>query len=166
MNWKKLLLVLLVVVLTLFVFLLWYKARYSMETARSFEISPQGAHSSLLIATQGSRYKEAVVAGIVSKLNNRPVHIKVIDVSGLPDIDENDWDAIVVMHNWENWKPQADAREFIQGVKDKEKLIVLSTSGAGDMKIEGVDAITSASDMTAVPDHVEKVMIRMDAHLR
>jgi hypothetical protein len=137
-----------------------------MEPVEPFAINDPGLEHRVLIATQGSAYKDAIVAGLVADLKTRPVYIRVIDVSALPEIREQDWSAIVVIHNWENWKPQPDAAAFINHVRDRHKLIVLSTSGDGDMKIEGLDAITSASRMNEVPTHVAEIIKRINLLLQ
>jgi hypothetical protein len=165
-RWKKVLLTIAILVVGLFAFLSWYKFHYSMKSVEAFAVNNPGLTQHVLIATQGSAYKDAIVAGLVADLKSRPVYIRVIDVSGLSEIREQDWDVIVVLHNWENWKPQPDAAAFIKRVADKNKLIVVSTSGDGDMKIEGVDAITSASKMDEVPAHLALIQKRINALLQ
>lgn len=165
-TWKKVLLSITALALVLFAFLSWYKFHYSMKPVEAFAVNNPGLAQHVLIATQGSAYKDAIVAGLVADLRTRPVYIRVIDVSGLSEVREQDWDVIVVLHNWENWKPQPDAAAFINRVADKNKLIVVSTSGDGDMKIEGVDAITSASRLSDVPAHLALIQKRINALLQ
>lgn len=45
------------------------------------------------------------------------------------------------------------------------KVIVLSTSGGGTFKMEGIDAISSASEMIDVPQRVAELDTRLDALL-
>jgi hypothetical protein len=52
-------------------------------------------------ATQGSAFKDAVVAGIVERPRERSIFIQVVDLTALPDVDESRWDAIVVLHTIE-----------------------------------------------------------------
>jgi hypothetical protein len=51
--WKKLGASVVVVVLAALVFLLWYRAHYSMEAAETLEFNPGRVEHSVLIATQG-----------------------------------------------------------------------------------------------------------------
>lgn len=165
-SWKRLLTTIAVVVLALFLFLSWYKYHYSMTVAESFEINTPDLPKRVLIATQGSQFKDALVAAVVEELREQPVYIKVIDVSLLAGVDEEDWSAVVVIHTWENWKPQLDAKRFLRRMKMSEKVVVLSTSGSGDEKMEGVDAIAAASVMESVPDYAEVILERLKPLLR
>ena len=80
----------------------------------------------------------------------------------MPQISEDEWDAVVVMHTWENWNPQADAKLYIDHVKDISKVIVLSTSGRGSYKIEGINSIASASNMIDVSARTMDIINRLD----
>jgi len=93
-------------------------------------------------------------------------YLKVVDVSELPRIYENEWTAIVVLHTWEYGKPQADAAAFVARVGDKRKLIVVTTSGGGKQKMPGTDAISTASERRDVPTRVAEAMRTMDAILK
>jgi len=152
-------------VLTVFAFLTWYKIHYSMDVAESFEVNTSELKHRVLIATQGSEFKDAIVAGIIDHLKQRHAYIKVIDIAALPLVNEDKWNAVVVIHTWENWKPQADAKAYLEHVKNLSKVIVLTTSGDGDYKIEGVNAITSASVMTDIPTRTQDINKRLDSIL-
>lgn len=145
--------------------LAWYWFRHSMAPVPSFAVNDPGLAQKVLIATQGSAFKDAVVGGVVEQLKQRPLHIRVIDVTGLGSVDGREWDAIVVLHTWQLDQPQPDAAAFIARVKDVRELVVLSTSGAGTQKIEGIDAISAASDMTDVPSRVAELVARIDSEL-
>lgn len=165
-RWKQSLVGIAVVVAALLVFMVGYWTHYSMHPARGFEINSQNtAHAKVLIATQGSAFKDSVVAGVVAHLEPRAVYVKVVDVSALSQVQEADWDAIVVIHTWEMNKPQPDAHRFVSRVHDLRKIIVLSTSGKGTLKLDGVDAISSASEMIDVSQRVAEIDTRVDALL-
>mgnify|MGYP001145263548 CR=1 FL=1 len=122
-----------------------------MEIAKSFTVTVPHAKHNLLIATQGSAYKNAVVEGVIEATKGRQMTIEVIDVSALSKVKIEDWNAIVVIHTWENWQPQMEAAKFAQQHHNLTKVIFLATSGKGDLSIPGVDAITSASLLADVP---------------
>lgn len=145
--------------------LVWFRAEYSMAPAKAFTVNDPASPQRVLIATQGSAFKDAVVQGVVEKLKQRPIHIQVIDVSGLGAIDEREWNAIVVLHTFELSQPQPDAAAFVARAKTSRKLVVLGTSGEGTFKIEGVDALTSASKLVDVPARVAEISARVDAVL-
>ncbi|MCK5001488.1 MAG: hypothetical protein KAS57_00580 [Gammaproteobacteria bacterium] len=162
---KKVIIGIAALAVTTFAFLTWYKFHYSMDIAESFEVNTPELKHKVLIATQGSKYKDALVAEIVDHLRQRQTYIKVIDVTALPQVNEDKWNAIVVIHTWENLKPQIDAKVYLERVKDLKKFIVLSTSGNGDHKIEGINAITSASVMSDLPSHTIDIKNRLDSIL-
>lgn len=163
-NAKKLLLAMLVLAVCFFSFLGWYMVRYSMDVVESFDVSVPNATHRLLIASQGSNYKEAVVSGVITELKEKPVFISVMDVSSLSDINVDQWNVVLILHTWESWEPQVDAKNFLDSLSSSElkKVIVVTTSGRGDYKTEGVDAITSASSLSDVPRNVAAIVQRLD----
>jgi hypothetical protein len=50
------------------IFLSWYSAQHSMEEARPMEINDKGLPKRVLIATQGSKFKDAVVQETIGQL--------------------------------------------------------------------------------------------------
>lgn len=163
--WKKGLAGAGIVALGVVALLSWYRFHYSMDVAASYEINPASAAHRVLIATQGSRFKDAIVSGVVDHLQQQNARVKVIDVSALRSVNEGQWDAVVILHTWEFGQPQADAKAFVERVKDKGKVVALSTSGQGTLKMDAVDAISSASIMAEVPSRAAEIMSRVDAIL-
>lgn len=143
----------------------WYRVRYSMAPAGEFEVAGAPSGPRVLIATQGSRFKDAVVSGVVDHLRARKANLRVIDVSDLPAVRTGEWDAIVVIHTWEMRRPPPAVEAFVDGMPDRRKLVVLTTSGAGDFKMDGIDAISAASRMEDVSDRVARLSARVDAVL-
>jgi hypothetical protein len=160
---KKTVIGITVLVFAIFVFLTWYKFHYSMDVVETFEVNTPEREPRVLIATQGSEFKDAVVVGVVGHLKQKHAYIKVIDVAALSQVNVDNWNAVVVIHTWENFKPQADAKAYLERVKDSSKVIVLATSGRGTNKIEGVDAISSASVMADVSARTLAITNRLDS---
>ena len=153
---------LIILALAFFAFATWYKLYFSMEVVSTYEVNQQIQQRSILIATQGSEYKDAIVKDLVEHYRSQPIYVKVTDVTNLGEVDESVWDAILILHTWEMWKPQPDAEAFLNKVEDQSKVVVLTTSGEGDAKMETVDAVTGASVMEAVPSKVDEVKARID----
>jgi hypothetical protein len=163
--WKKVLLAIAALVAGSIAFASWYRIHYSMSVARSFKVNAPSSAQRVLIATQGSKFKDAVVAGLVAHLESRNAYVKVIDVSALPEVREEEWSAMVVLHTWEMRKPPADARAFVDRARNSGKLVVLTTSGGGSFKMEGIDAISTASVIADVPARVADISERVDSIL-
>jgi hypothetical protein len=143
-------------------YLLWNEHAHAMRIARPFTVGDASRPQHVLIATQGSAFKDALVVGIVAALQSRPIYVQVIDVSALRDVHDDDWKAIIIAHTWEFGRGQADARAFVNRVPDKRKLIVVTTSGGGREKLPGIDAISAASIMDDTPARVAEIIGRLD----
>lgn len=142
-----------------------YRQRHSMKVAPAFTVGEVSEPRHILIATQGSAFKEALVNGIVSYLKARGAYIAVVDVSALPSVHENEWEAIVIINTWEFGQPQQDAMAFVNRVQDKGKLIDVTTSGSGQQVIIGIDAISAASVIRDEHAPLAEVTARLDALL-
>ena len=152
---KKVLIGLGIFVVLVFGILIGYKYVYSMEVAENQEVGNANAALKVLIATQGSEYKNQLVAAIVT--DESDVYFKVIDVSQLDEVQYEAWDAFVVMHTWEVWEPEPNAAKFLEEYKDAMNVFVVSTSGGGDLMIDGVNGISGASSLTDVKKDAETV---------
>ena len=161
-TWKKVALATAVVPFALLALVTWYFAHYSMDEAKPFEVNAPSAREHVLIATQGSAFKDAVVQGVVDRLEARPVYVKVIDVGQLPSVRESDWNAIVVLHTWQMSKPPDSVRAFVDRSESRDKWVVLATSGEGTEHIAGVDTITTASSKANVSTSVDEIVRRVD----
>ena len=148
------------------IFAIWYKYTYSMDIAEEFEVNSPSYIHKLLIATQGSAFKDEVTQGIVNYYKKNSVYIKVIDVTALAGIDPADYNAIVVVHTWENWQPPLDVQLFINRTRDiQNKIVVLTTSGEGSFKMEGVDAITGESKLENTSTYIGQITERLESIL-
>lgn len=156
---KKIIIRLVLVILLLFtIFGTWYNYQFSMDSAPSFEVNNNADNPKLLIATQGSLYKNFVTEEIVESLKPLKMNIKVIDVSQLKLTNAAAWNCIVIVHTWEIGAPPKVVQNFIDNTQRKDKIITLATSGEGTNQIEGVDAITSASVIEEAQDDVEVML--------
>lgn len=161
-NFRFVLYGLLAVLVFLFGFALWYRYTYSMETVQAYEVNSPTLARSLLIAAQGSEFKNSVVEGIVDHYKSNAIFIKVVDISALENMDVSGFDAILLIHTWEYRKPPEAVQLFMDKNPGlKSKMVVLSTSGEGSGKMEGVDAITGESIISDVSLYVEKVIIKL-----
>lgn len=143
-------------------FLVWYKATYSMDVVSGQQFGPPDAAHRVLVATQGSAYKDLVTERVVDHLAGQGVAVQVVDVTTLGNVDASPYDAVVLLHTWENWEPQPDAAAFLAAHPDQERLVVLATSGSGDELIDGVDGISSASVMDRAPADADSLIARVE----
>jgi hypothetical protein len=164
-RWRKVLLAVATLIVASIAFASWYRFHFSMSTARAFEVNDPRSSPRVLIATQGSEFKDAVVARVVEHLKARAAYVKVIDISALPGVDDGGWNAIVLLHTWEMRKPPREVQAFVDWARGSGKLVVLTTSGAGDFKIDGVDAISSASVVADAAARAADIVGKLEAIL-
>ena len=153
-----------VIIVLLFLFGMWYKFQYSMDHVPTKEINnPAEFSTHILIATQGSEFKNAVLDEMVKTLTVMEPYIKIIDVSLLEEIDYKDWDAICIMHTWEQWRAPKSVEQFVKRLPDQHDVVILTTSGTSDSKMFEVDGITSASELTEVESVANQLVSRIKA---
>ena len=145
-----------------FIFTVWYTERYGMDKVASFEINDARLDNRILIATQGSDYKNTIVADVISSFYYDSIYIKIIDVNKLGKETARDWDAMVILHTWEIGVPPQSVTDFVAKVEDKSKLIAVSTSGTGEEYLADIDGISSASLMYEVPNQVQIIVDRIN----
>ena len=67
-----------------------------------------------------------------------------------------------VKRRWDYWKPPAEVKSFVERTKkDAHKIVILTTSGEGSYKMEGVDALTGESILSEVPVFSGKIVERL-----
>ena len=154
-----------IVILLFVAFMTWYKIAFSMDVASAKEINPNG-QTHLLIATQGSAFKEKLTQIIIDHFNSSQTHIKVIDVSDLRYITEEEWDCIVLVHTWELSRPPSSVKHYIDSWKSPGKHVVVTTSGAGNYQMDKVDAITCASEIDKTNEIATATIQKIDAILQ
>jgi hypothetical protein len=162
---KKLLIGIGIFALVGFGFLWWYQATYSMDSINSQEVGDKNSTVKFLIASQGSAYKNSLVNGIINHLEDKPVYLKIIDVSLLKQIDPDDWNGLIILHTWEIWKPEPNAASFVSNFYDSTKMLILSTSGSGEQHLDGVDGISRASVLENVPADLPYLLDWLDKRL-
>lgn len=161
---KKILIVFLSLILLFFAFALWYKYQYSMDEANSYEVNSISFTKKLLIATQGSDFKNKLTEEVVAHYKPDSVYIKVIDISSLKNMGLEDYNGILIIHTWEYSKPPPIIQFFMDNDKYiPEKMVVFNTSGEGSYKMDNVDAITGASKMENTGIHVDKIVTRLNS---
>lgn len=162
-RFKKILYRILAVMVVFFLFLVWYQYKYSMDVVAPYTINAPTLEKKLLIATQGSDFKDKVTGGIVDHFKSDSVYIEVVDVESLNVIDPDDFNALVIIHTWENWKPPLSVQSFIEKYgNESNKIIVLTTSGDGDYTMDGVDAIAGESKLSEVPRYINNIIDRLN----
>jgi hypothetical protein len=139
-----------------------YLQRHAMRPVPARELGARGPGPAVLVAAQGSPYKDAVADPLLRHLREKQAFVRVEDISQLPGVNERDWDAIVLLHSWERWQPPPVVQQFVERLNDRRKLVVLTTSGSGESRMACVDAVTSASELSHAGADAEQLVQRVD----
>jgi hypothetical protein len=133
-----------------------------------FEVNSPDARHKVLIASQGSRFKNMLVSGLVGRFKASPTYIRVVDVTSLSEVSEADWNAVVLIHTTQGSQMQPDARKYLGQARDLDKIILVTTSGSGKWRTKefDIDTLTSASRKAKVGPLVNTITHRLEAILR
>ena len=127
--------------------------------AETFEINSLNPTQRILIATQSSDFKDELTKILCDSLKDTSTTIKGIDVGGLPEINDEDWDRILIMNSF-IIQLNKDVDQFITRALAPQKILAFVTSGGADWlpkpDIE-IDAFTSASKKMVINDLVELI---------
>ncbi len=161
---KRILIIILVSVLVFFAgFLVWYEYNYSMDTVIPFEVNHPNLETKVLIASQGSRFKDSLVQNVLRHYKKDTIYFKVIDVYTLFTVNIDKWDALVIINSWEYGSPPRNVKNFIKDHPDQlHKLIVLSTVGSSNIVLEDVAVISGESIIEKTMQYTNVLVERLD----
>ncbi|MDA3884891.1 MAG: hypothetical protein PF638_04785 [Candidatus Delongbacteria bacterium] len=159
---KKFLIGLLIAIVGFVIFVIIYMMMYSQGVIEPFEAGEKASSEKVLIASQGSDYKNMFVKKIIEKLKNDSLFIKVIDVTEIEKENIDDFKAVLIINSIEMYDMQENAKGFLSS-GNSDKVIMLATSGNGSMgpKDNSIDAITTASTVENIDQKVDKALKRM-----
>ncbi|MBC8193083.1 MAG: hypothetical protein ISR87_00910 [Candidatus Marinimicrobia bacterium] len=137
----------------------WYVIKFYPRHVDDMEIGNPVFSEKILIATQGSTYKNEVVQRLAEKLSSREVYIKITDVSNLDSIAPSAWSNIIILNTSIADNMNSHVRQFVDRVGPSDKIMVITTSGGGDFTPPNleVDGITTASKL----NETEKMATRI-----
>ena len=115
------------------------------ETGSGDEGAPR-----ILIASQQSKFKRALVAEIRTALQKKQYYIKIIDVKALRDESIHNYHAVVIINKCMAGRPDPRVEDYILEATQKHKIILLTTGVMEAWKpdSEKVDAMTAASKLS------------------
>ena len=149
------------------IFFVWQKQILSIDAISTSEVNFPDLELKLLIANEGSPFKDSVTAGVLEHYKSRAVIVEVRDVAALENSDAADFDAILIMHRWEAGAPSETVQSFMvknSGLADR--IVVLTTSWNGLEKMENVDAVTGASVLEDVPIIIDRITKKLKPLLK
>lgn len=79
-----------------------------MEVAEPYKVNAAQWDKQLLIVMQDSDFKDALTKGLVDHFKSDSIFIQVEDIQVLDVIGPENFDALVIIHIWGNWKPPVE----------------------------------------------------------
>ncbi len=120
----------------------------------------------VLVASRSSKFKTAVNAKLRTAFENRPVYVKFTGIGNLQREEIQQYDAVVMLNQCMGQKMDPDVIRFLDGQKEQGKMIVVTTSAAGNrqpkMKGGNFDAVSSASKKSRVDDVAGRVIEKVN----
>ncbi|WP_299215153.1 hypothetical protein [uncultured Aquimarina sp.] len=134
-----------------------------MDTVIPFEVNNPSAKTKVLIASQGSKFKDSVVKGILRRYEKDTIYFKVIDVYTLFTVNLKKWDALIFINSWEYGSPPRNVKKFIKNHPEQlDKLIILSTVGSSNIALKDVDVISGESIIEKTSIYTDIVVNRLN----
>lgn len=131
------------------------------------EINQPTLEKKILIASRKSEFKSRVVSRVRDAFHNKNAYIKVIGIEKLENEDANQYSAVVLLNTAMGWKADRKVESFLVRFGKLNKIIVLTTSGGGDVfadtKNRQIDAISSASTKDEVEDVSNNIISKINA---
>ena len=113
------------------------------------EYGDSNATSRVLIATTSTDFKDAVIEKVSKTLAEDDIYVKVIDLKTVDHEESETFDAIMLVSSLHYGTIDGYVSAFLSksNTEEKSKIIIFTTSGEPDWKVENqkVDAISSAS---------------------
>jgi hypothetical protein len=127
-----------------------------------------GVSPRVLIASQQTRFKNAVVAEIREHLRQRSISLKIIDVRGLQYESADDYQSIVILNACMAGRPDPRVETFVDFIAGKEKVVLLTTGALGSWRppSESVDAMTAASNMNDFSQLAREIIGKLNRRLK
>ena len=120
------------------------------------------ADKAVLIATQKSEFKDAVISKVKAELENNKCTVKLIELKDVLKEPAENYNAIILVNTCMAGQIEGKVKKFLKKLSDadKKKVLLFTTAGGEDWipKGTGVDCITSASKI-AKADTVVLVII-------
>jgi hypothetical protein len=103
----------------------------------------------VLLASRASDFKAELVRRIEEELRGDSVYIRRIGIRQLRSAAANQYHAVVIVSTAMAWTLDPRVTDFLQKVRDRSRVILVTTSGGGDWMPEpgDYDALAAASRM-------------------
>lgn len=131
------------------------------------EINQPSLEKSLLVASRNSEFKSAVVQRIEDAYQGQDVYVRIIGIEDLKYEDANEYSVVVLINTAMGWEIDRKVQHFIDRHGDLDTMIVLTTSGGGDVVPDTekyrIDAVSSASVLDETEDIADDIISKINS---
>ena len=115
--------------------------------------------SLVLIANQGSEFKNAVVEKLQGEMKGGDISFTEKKLNTLGRANPEEWDAVVILHAVKMGSVNKNVERFLKRVNDPSRVIVCTTCGQEDVVPGkyGIDSITAASKVYEIEAAVTRI---------
>ncbi|MBC1514742.1 hypothetical protein [Listeria immobilis] len=136
--------------------MLSYRFLKSMDVTPNAEINESETGNHVLLATQGSDFKDSVIEQIKKDMAGKDVHISIMDTTKLDKVNADDYDKVVLFTTVQSDDIPENVTTFMNDNKDKSiHIAVTADSGRWDKQPKDIDAISEASKSENKQDFVD-----------
>lgn len=122
--------------------MLSYRFVKSMDVTENAEINKSATGDHVLLATQGSKFKDSVMDQVKKDMEGKNVHVSIIDTTKLDKVKADDYDKVVLFTTVQSDDIPENVSTFMNDNKDKSiHIAVTADSGRWDDKPKDIDAI-------------------------
>jgi len=131
------------------------------------QVGNTSAKHKILIASQGSDFKEKLVNKFISELKSDSTYLLVLDCTELKAKHAKGWDVYIIVHTMQIHHIPKQTEKFLHVLPNLSKVILVSTSGAGDEQYKNlkVDAISTASIVIAIDPIMKWILPKIEKTL-
>lgn len=137
-----------------------YLYEFYPRSAEPFEIGSKESERKILIARQGSDFKDQLTKRLCDSRKDEDLFIKGIDFDDLQSVKIENWDRVIILNTF-MIDLDSSIEEFIERSNFDERILLVITSGGADWQPEislKIDALTSASNA----DNIGEIVLLVD----
>jgi hypothetical protein len=133
------------------------------RAVKTVEFGDPGAAARVLIASERSDFKQAVIERVVAGFENEGLFFKIIDLRDLDGASVETYNAVVIINTCVAWQLNPRVTAFLEETNMRGKTVLLTTAGDADWHADaaGVDAITAASSSADVDRTADKLRTKI-----
>lgn len=136
--------------------MLSYRFLRTMDVIDNAEINQSATGDHVLVATQGSNFKDSVMDQVKKDMEGKNVHVSIIDTTKIDNVEADNYDKIVIFTTVQSDDIPENVTTFMNDNNDKSiHIAVTADSGRWDDKPKDIDAISEASKAENKQDFVD-----------